>query len=317
MSNDDGRELRRADTPVHRNGSRQPPTPSLPNRRKYSHPSWPGQEPRTPGAVRRNWRHFLYMESLSVLVWALTVPLFRIALVCVQQFSLNATIVQIGTVDVGDILGPLCRWSVLYLLPAKKGFDQAAGFAYGQIWWCLWIARTFGSFPSLTCRIAEWKLGRRSKGEVFVAIFLHVALSAIVWYALSTASLLRQGFGPLTYSDTDLVSVWFYEVLVNALFAVGVHVVPVLLELNQLPTWWTGICLYPLYSVSVDDAGRGSCLSPTVLLVHGLHYGSSVVRVAPQLLGGWLGGMVLQRYFPDEPATCVLRESNENSNTAN
>jgi len=99
------------------------------------------------------------------------------------------------------------------------------------------------------------------------------------------------------------------EVTVTAIFSMSLLVVPALLRINDLPRWGTGFLLYPLYNYAVDSSGTGSSFSPNVLLATGLlasseggddEYLLSVgLRMGASVLGGLVGGKIMQRYFPD------------------
>jgi hypothetical protein len=93
------------------------------------------------------------------------------------------------------------------------------------------------------------------------------------------------------------------EVLITAAFTVAMLVLPVLFQLNHLPRWSAIVLFYPLFHFAVDGTGMASAFSPNVLLalnVLGYRPLPAGFRVIGSLLGGLVGGKIMQLYFPDE-----------------
>jgi hypothetical protein len=86
------------------------------------------------------------------------------------------------------------------------------------------------------------------------------------------------------------------------MFTVLLLVLPVLFQLNRLPRWLVAIVLYPLFNYGVDGKGQASSFSPNVvfaLAILGHRPLPTGVRLMGSLLGGLVGGKVMQLYFPD------------------
>ena len=91
------------------------------------------------------------------------------------------------------------------------------------------------------------------------------------------------------------------EVLVTAVFALAILVLPVLFRLNKIPRWIIVLLMYPLYDFSVDDFGRGDLFSPSFLLMTILNNQPAppVWRFMGSIVGGLVAGVVMNNYFPD------------------
>lgn len=86
------------------------------------------------------------------------------------------------------------------------------------------------------------------------------------------------------------------------MFTVLLMVLPVLFQLNRIPRWLVTIVLYPLFNYSVHDNGQASSFSPNVvfaLAMLGHRPLPTGVRLMGSLLGGLVGGKIMQLYFPD------------------
>lgn len=84
-------------------------------------------------------------------------------------------------------------------------------------------------------------------------------------------------------------------------------VMPELFALNKIPRFLTGVVMYPLYSFSVNSNEMGSTFGPNVLYAlsavaersqGGL--GQSRSRFLGVLVGGFVAGNIMRRYFPDD-----------------
>lgn len=99
------------------------------------------------------------------------------------------------------------------------------------------------------------------------------------------------------------------EMLVTCIFCVAFLVLPQLFAVNRLPKWSCVLLLYPIYNMTVDSIGKGSTFGPNVL------YALSALSPSPEtniiltqtlsqlvasISGGVLGGLVMQRFFPDD-----------------
>jgi hypothetical protein len=84
---------------------------------------------------------------------------------------------------------------------------------------------------------------------------------------------------------------------------------PQLFAVNKLPKWSCILLLYPIYNMTIDSNGMGSTFGPNVL------YALSALSISPEtsiiltqtlaqlvgsISGGVLGGLVMQRFFPDD-----------------
>lgn len=97
----------------------------------------------------------------------------------------------------------------------------------------------------------------------------------------------------------------FRQVFVTAAFSVFILVVPVLLRLNKIPRWIIFFLSYPLYQFSVGKSNAGDFFSPNVhLSLHllCLRPSPAIWRVLGAVIGGFAGGLVMNRFFPDEDA---------------
>ena len=105
-------------------------------------------------------------------------------------------------------------------------------------------------------------------------------------------------------SEPSFLQDFVRETVVTAVFVVGMMVLPVLFRLNKLPQWMITFALYPLYNLAVDSAGTGSTFGPNVL--YALHaqsfgeLGQARHRFLGGIAGGFLGGYIMHKYFPDD-----------------
>ena len=255
---------------------------------------------------------FVFRESFAVALWALTVPLLSMG---IRRLIDEANQLESRQRE-GDlhVVTGLIAWLLLRLLPSKLLTTGAPGFLYSHSWILLRISETFNMYPNLGCRICEWRLGRLPKRALILAVFVHTFVPCIVW---GSTSLFRQecslsneySLYSLRYEENDNEQVLYHfflqEVLSNMFFPVAIMVVPSLLKLNNYPEWMSFFVLYPLYSMGVDGAGRGSTLSPAAFMAQSIMFRQFQFkdnwRLIAQLVGNLLGGAVMQFVFPDQP----------------
>jgi hypothetical protein len=332
------------------NGTTKPPTTAATaglqsqQRRSVGNlsvPSVPSPPPSpSPAAV-------LLKEAVAVGVWTLAFPLLRFALAWTARVSQNQQVAG----DAAAVPSVLAAW-FLACLPSKAKTNQAPGIYCAPFWWSLWtatapatsVASTTLQYPySLPVSVCETILRRIKKREWLILTVVHCLVTAVVWYLILPRLLLllmdAAGTMPMTQAPPLLVSYqdgnpWWMdcvnELLVNAAAVLVLQVLPVLFTLNHCQpaaAWLLTLVLavYPLYNWSVDSAGQGSTLNPTLLLVQTLTslipsisgatsattcatigsllvvHGRVVGRAAAQLAGGAVAGRIMTCYFPDDP----------------
>ena len=80
-------------------------------------------------------------------------------------------------------------------------------------------------------------------------------------------------------------------------------VLPVLFRLNYVPRWMTTFAMYPVFNFAVDGSGMASSFTPNVALSLGMLESQPLApsyRIASSVLGGIVGGKIMQHYFPDD-----------------
>jgi len=111
----------------------------------------------------------------------------------------------------------------------------------------------------------------------------------------------------IAYStDNPFIIDFIREIFVNALYTVGVLVLPELFKLNHVPKKFINFILYPLFSFGVDSRGTGSAFGPNV--VYALSCLSSKAEVSIRvfchvfgpIFGGIIGGLIMSTMFPDD-----------------
>lgn len=93
------------------------------------------------------------------------------------------------------------------------------------------------------------------------------------------------------------------EILVTTIFTVAILVLPVFCQLNHVPKWSMTLVLYPLFNFAVDGSGMASAFSPNMLLATSVLSHQpilSIVHLIGSIIGGIVGGKVMNTYFPDD-----------------
>ena len=112
---------------------------------------------------------------------------------------------------------------------------------------------------------------------------------------------------PVIYSEKHVLDAFLREIFVNALFTVGLLVIPELLRINGIRRGYALLILYPLYSFSVDnDNGMASVFGPNS--IYSLRFISKHEEVpltqwahlVGPILGSILGGKIMLSVFPDD-----------------
>ena len=172
------------------------------------------------------------------------------------------------------------------------------------------IRNKFGTIPNMSVRISELMLDRISAGQLFVIIpihFLCVAVVVVLLRMVLPTFLAAHTLAPIVYSeDNPWIIDFIREVFVNALYSIGVLILPALLELNSLPNALVNLILYPLFSFGVDSNGLGSTSGPNIIYAlsyvsqrEKIPFGQTSHLLGP-ILGGILGGKIMARFFPDD-----------------
>lgn len=264
-------------------------------RRKHS---WPGEHHmllRKESALpARAWRILIWREIRSLVLWMTIVPILHVLLeqrVCnypKQDGQTNRNLFQ-------SILS-VCTMKVL---PSKVLTRNAPGIIYSNVPLLLTVRSYCGSYPNLSCRACEWRLGRLHNSEIVVVVMIHMFAAILALYAPFLMSIEMDHVGVVQF---DEAGTWWLdsaqELVYTCCFVVGLLVLPVLLELNYLSGWLAFFLLYPLYNASVDATGKGSTLSPVILIITGNYL--MLGRFAAQILGGILAGEIMTVFFPDE-----------------
>mmetsp|Transcript_27849 Transcript_27849/g.50363 ORF Transcript_27849/g.50363 Transcript_27849/m.50363 type:complete len:278 (+) Transcript_27849:277-1110(+) len=208
-----------------------------------------------------------------------------------------------------EVISVLASWA-LAILPSKVATLSAPGFTFGSTWILYPLRDYFGFIPNLPCRICETKMGRLSLRELAIIIPIHFLVPTLAFWLLQNllpaATFTSFAIDPVIYSErnpwiVDLVR----ETFVNALFTVGLLVIPELLRINGIRRGYALLILYPLYSFSVDADGKASVFGPN--LIYSLRCVSKHEEVPitqwSHLLGPILGGVVggeIMALFPDD-----------------
>mmetsp|Transcript_24099 Transcript_24099/g.50451 ORF Transcript_24099/g.50451 Transcript_24099/m.50451 type:complete len:297 (+) Transcript_24099:372-1262(+) len=210
--------------------------------------------------------------------------------------------------EVITVISVLVSWA-LAILPSKVATLSAPGFTFGNTWILYPLRDHFGFIPNLPCRICEMTMGRLCLRELAIIIPIHFLVPTLAFWLLQLILptwFTSYAIDPIIYSErnpwvVDLVR----ETFVNALFTVGLLVIPELFRINGIRRGYALLILYPLYSFSVDADGKASVFGPN--LIYSLKWSSEHEEVPitqwshllGPILGGIFGGEIMSM-FPDD-----------------
>lgn len=211
--------------------------------------------------------------------------------------------------EVITVTSVMASWA-LAVLPSKVATLTAPGFSFGSTWILFPLRDRFGFIPNLPCRICETKMGRLSLRELAIILPIHFLVPTAAFWLLQLllpAAMFTSFAKDSHYSESNPWVVDFVrETLVNALFTVGLLVIPELLRINGIRRGYALLLLYPLYSFSVDADGKASVFGPN--LIYSLRCVSKHEEVPRgqwshllgPILGGVIGGEIMSNAFPDD-----------------
>mmetsp|Transcript_1849 Transcript_1849/g.2598 ORF Transcript_1849/g.2598 Transcript_1849/m.2598 type:complete len:325 (+) Transcript_1849:133-1107(+) len=278
---------------------------------KWRH-SLPGQRfKQAAGSLKRKFRNvesFFVQECIAVAVWSMSVSLLSLI---IERLIEKADQLETWQKE-GDprFLLAIISWIVLYMLPSKlRAGGGAPGFIVAHVWVLLRMEEYFDMFPNLACRVCEWRLGRIPKRALFLSFVIHSVVPCLVWGGLELVSSecsLTPSLHSLKYDDQEneqKVIFFLKEVFVATVFPVAVMVIPSLLKLNDFPEWLVIFCVYPIYSMGVDNNDKGSSLSFGALMAQSILWWQfdSKWRICAQMVGSLIAGSIMYHAFPDEP----------------
>ena len=214
------------------------------------------------------------------------------------------------------IISILAGWALM-ILPAKAASLNSPGFIFGNTWVLYHIRDYLGFIPNLPCRICETRMGRLSLRELAIILPIHFLVPAATFWVLqlllpTTAFTSDYAVEPVIYSERNPWIIDFVrETFVNALFTVGLLVIPELLRINGIRRGYAILLLYPLYSFSVDAGGKASVFGPNIIYSlrtvskHGEVplknlSASELSHQFGSVVGGIIGGGIMQTAFPDD-----------------
>lgn len=278
-------------------------------------------------------KQFVTREATGVFVWSLTSCVVRMFLSCLVALSKlrssdeanngrqgnycsgqkdGSCLPQDSAIleEIITVISVLSGW-VLAVFPSKVANLTAPGFSFGSTWVIYPLRDYFGFIPNLPCRICETTMGRLTLRELAMILPIHFLVPAIAFWSLQlllpAATFSSFAIDPVIYSERNPWAVDFMrETLVNALFTVGLLVIPELLRINGVRRGYALLALYPLYSFSVDADGKASAFGPNViysLMFVGKHEEVPITQwshLLGPILGGILGGKIMSNAFPDD-----------------
>lgn len=217
-------------------------------------------------------RHFVNREATGVFVWALLACVVRSCLSFLASLSTRrphhggrggggsqsqhhvvGTTIAEGAIAAISVLA---RWA-LSAMPPKVAALAAPGFSFGSTWILYPLKDRYGFIPNLPCRFAEAVMGRLSPRELLIILPIHFLVPAISLRSLQLFIPSSCAVESEMYSEESL---WLVDVVretfVNALFTVGLLVIPELLRINGIRRGFALLILYPVYSFGVDADGK-------------------------------------------------------------
>ncbi|KAL3771869.1 hypothetical protein ACHAW5_003214 [Stephanodiscus triporus] len=262
-------------------------------------------------------RHFVNREATGVFVWALLSCVVRSCLSLLASLSTQrphhgrgggGSRRHVGTIAEASIAATsvLARWA-LSAMPPKVAALAAPGFSFGSTWILYPLKDRYGLIPNLPCRFAEAVMGRLSPRELLVILPIHFLVPAITFRSLQLFIPSSCALESEMYSEESL---WLVDVMretfVNALFTVGLLVIPELLRINGIRRGFALLILYPVYSFGVDADGKASIFGPNVIYSLSCANTSKALSLMQSshligpMLGGILGGKIMSNVFPDD-----------------
>ena len=205
--------------------------------------------------------------------------------------------------EIINMLSIISSW-VLVFMPSKVSIQSAPGYTFASTWIVFPLRDKFGFIPNLPVRICETTMGRLSLREIAMIFPIHFLVPTTAYWILQTIT--SSAIEPIVYSEKYVMDALLREVVVNALFTVGLLVIPELLRINGIRRGYALLLLYPLYSFSVDANGKGSVFGPnTIYSLQWINQHEEVpLTQLPHLIGpivgGLIGGRIMQIAFPDD-----------------
>ena len=211
-------------------------------------------------------RQSVIREATCVFAWSITSLAVESSLSSLASLSTAATRPPTHRDDtlgaVMAIASVLAGWA-MSLLPPKVASRSAPGFSFGSTWVLLPLRDRCGVVPNLPCRIAEAIMGRLTLRELVPLLPVHFLVPALAFWSL-------RGIAPSSLENASAAAVWcgtyseegpwlvdlLRETFANALFVVGLLVVPELLRINGVRRGFALLILYPIYSFGVDADGK-------------------------------------------------------------
>ena len=147
--------------------------------------------------------------------------------------------------EIVNMLSIISSW-VLVFMPSKVSIQSAPGYSFASTWVLYPTKDKFGFIPNLPTRVCEATMGRLSKREIAMIFPIHFLVPTAAYWVLQTIT--SSAIEPIVYSEKYVVDALLREVVVNALFTVGLLVIPELLRINGIRRGYALLLLYPLYS---------------------------------------------------------------------
>ena len=137
--------------------------------------------------------------------------------------------------------------------------------------------------------------------------FLVPSFTAYALHMCLPTSMSKHAIDPVIYSETNPWIVDFArETIINAIFTVGLLVIPEILKINGIRRGFALLILYPVYSFGTDAAGTASVFGPNVIYAlrcvskhEEVPLTQSSHMLGP-IIGAILGGKIMLSAFPDD-----------------